>query len=105
MASKFINNTFALCGVEGGSITISSGSSIDCEAINNKPNVIKIGDTFKAGTNPITSINNYQNSTAPVTKTSGCDQTPTLNFFIISKAYSLSYISPIDTYLFFSLSL
>ena len=35
MASKFIGHTFALCGAQGGNITISSGNIIDCDAINN----------------------------------------------------------------------
>ena len=47
MTSIFISNTFALCGAQGGNITISSGNIIDCDSINNITNVIKIADTFK----------------------------------------------------------
>src|SRR5210317_1187313 len=47
MATKFIKNTFGLCGVQGGKLTLSSGNIIDCDAINNINNVIKIADTFK----------------------------------------------------------
>ena len=69
MASKFINNTFALCGVEGGSITISSGNSIDCEAINNKPNVIKIADTFMKHFLKIGIKNPYDNNAPSIIRT------------------------------------
>jgi prepilin-type N-terminal cleavage/methylation domain-containing protein len=46
MASKFIDHTFALCGTQGGSIKISTGNIIDCDAINNQTNVIKMAETF-----------------------------------------------------------
>jgi len=46
MASKFIDHTFALCGTQGGSIKISIGNIIDCDAINNQTTVIKMAETF-----------------------------------------------------------
>ena len=69
MASKFINNTFALCGVEGGNITISSGHIIDCEAVNNITNVIKIADTFKSHFLKMGFKNPYDNNAPSIIRT------------------------------------
>ena len=48
MASKFIDHTFALCGIQSGSIKISAGNINDCDAINNQTNVIKMAETFRS---------------------------------------------------------
>jgi type IV pilus assembly protein PilA len=69
MASKFINNTFALCGVQGGNIELSSGNSIDCEAINNQPNVIKMADTFMNHFLKMGFKNPYDNSAPAIIRT------------------------------------
>ena len=69
MASKFISNTFALCGAQGGNITISSGNIINCDSINNITNVIKIADTFKDHFIKIGVKNPYDNSAPSIIRT------------------------------------
>ena len=69
MASRFISNTFALCGAQGGKITISSGNIINCVSINNITNVIKIADTFKDHFIKIGVKNPYDNSAPSVIRT------------------------------------
>jgi type IV pilus assembly protein PilA len=69
MASKFIGNTFALCGAQGGNITISSGNIIDCDSINNITNVIKIADTFKDHFIKINIKNPYDNNAPSIIRT------------------------------------
>ena len=62
MASKFIDHTFSLCGIQGGSIEISTGNIIDCDAINNQITVIKMAETFKKHFIKMGFKNPYDNS-------------------------------------------
>ena len=74
-ASRFISNTFKLCEIQGGTIEISSGNIIDCEAINNQPNVIKIADTFMKHFLKMGFKNPYNNNAdAIIRKGSGGDK-------------------------------
>ena len=75
MATKFIANTFALCGAQGGKIIISNGNTIDCDAINNITNVIKIADTFKDHFVEVGIKNPYDNNALAIVRTgSGGDK-------------------------------
>ena len=74
-ASRFINNTFKLCEIQGGTIEISSGNIIDCVAINNQPNVIKMADTFMKHFLKMGFKNPYNNNAdAIIRKGSGGDK-------------------------------
>ena len=69
MATKFIKNTFGLCGVQGGKITLSSGNIIDCDGVNNITNVIKIADTFKNHFIKVGFKNPYDNNAPAIIRT------------------------------------
>ena len=48
MVENHIKNTLALCFTKGGgSVKLNENRSIDCDAANNKSNVITILDSFK----------------------------------------------------------
>ena len=69
MASKFIDNTFDLCGIQSGSIKISAGNIIDCDAINNQTNVIKMAETFRSHFLKMGFKNPYDNNADSIIRT------------------------------------